>query len=106
MKVLIDENLPKKLKLEIEDNESYTVRDMGWQSKSNGELVELMLSNNFKVLVTFDQNLQYQQNLKKYPISIIVVNTQNNQYDTIKAYRENLNLLITNIQPGEIKPLC
>ena len=65
MKILIDENLPKKLKSDIDNHFSYTVRDMGWQSKSNGELVDLMIKNDFSLLLTFDQNLQYQQNLKR-----------------------------------------
>ena len=59
MKVLLDENLPRKLKADILHFQSYTVTDMGWNSKKNGELLKLMLENNFSVLITFDQNIEY-----------------------------------------------
>ena len=43
MKLLIDENLPKRLKIHFPEHEIYTVHDMGWNSKKNGELLKLML---------------------------------------------------------------
>ncbi len=78
MKLLIDENLPKALKLCFPAHELYTVRDMGWQSKKNGELLALMLAENFDGLITFDKNLHYQQNFAKYPIVVLVVNAWGN----------------------------
>ena len=63
MKILIDENLPKKLKQDLNIHSVFTVRDKGWQSKTNGDLIQLMLEDNFDLLITFDQNLQYLQNL-------------------------------------------
>lgn len=78
MKLLIDENLPKALKLCFPGHNLYTVRDMGWQSKKNGDLLALMLAENFDVLITFDKNLHYQQNFAKYPIAVLVVNAWGN----------------------------
>lgn len=60
MKLLLDENLPKKLKKDLSIHEVYTVHDMGWNSKKNGELLKLMLNKGFDVLLTFDKNLQFQ----------------------------------------------
>lgn len=57
MKILIDENLPKKLKADFKEHDIFTVRDKGWNSKKNGELLALMIENGFDVLMTFDQNL-------------------------------------------------
>ncbi len=48
MKLLLDENLPKKLKNNFSEHEIFTVRDKGWQSKKNGELLELILAENFE----------------------------------------------------------
>jgi len=36
MKLLIDENLPKRFKLDFPEYKIYTVRDMGWTGKKNG----------------------------------------------------------------------
>lgn len=76
MKLLLDENLPKKLKLDFPEHEIYTVSDKRWNSKKNGELLKLMLEEDFNVLFTFDRNLQFQQNFLKYPIAVIVLNAQ------------------------------
>ena len=54
MKILIDENLPKKLKQDLSLHSVFTVRDKGWQSKTNGDLIQLMLEDNFDLLITFD----------------------------------------------------
>jgi len=84
MKLLIDENLPKRLKLDFPEHEIYTVNDMGWNSKKNGELLKLMLNEGFEVLLTFDRNLQYQQNFVKYPVTVFVLNADDNAYPTLK----------------------
>ena len=56
MKLLIDENLPKRLKNDFPDHEIYTVSDKGWNSKKNGELLKLMVEEGFNALLTFDKN--------------------------------------------------
>jgi predicted nuclease of predicted toxin-antitoxin system len=62
MRLLLDENLPKRLKSDFFDHEVFTVREKGWNGIKNGELMQLMLENNFDALLTFDKNLQHQQN--------------------------------------------
>ena len=84
MKLLIDENLPKKLKIDFPKHEIFIVSDMGWNSKKNGELLKLMLENEFEILLTFDRNLQYQQNFAKYPITVFILNAEDNAYITLK----------------------
>ena len=43
MKILLDENLPKKLKLNFGvDFEIFTVGEMGWNGRKNGELLGLI----------------------------------------------------------------
>ena len=39
-----------------------------------------MVANDFDALLTFDKNLQYQQNFLKYPIAVFVLNAINNTY--------------------------
>jgi predicted nuclease of predicted toxin-antitoxin system len=78
MKLLIDENLPKALKQYLSEYDVYTVRDMGWQGKKNGELMALMLAEQFEVLITFDKNLQHQQNFERYPVAVLVLNAFGN----------------------------
>ncbi|MBK6731103.1 MAG: DUF5615 family PIN-like protein [Bacteroidetes bacterium] len=78
MRLLLDENLPKKLKEGFPTHKTYTVRDMGWNGKTNGELLALMIQGGFDVFLTFDRNLQYQQNFKKYSIPVFVLSSKDN----------------------------
>ena len=83
-KVLLDENLPLKLKYRLQDVcEIYTVNDKGWNALENGDLINAMQDDGFDYLITSDRNLQYQQNLAKYSMSFIVLNAPNNNYETI-----------------------
>ena len=73
-KVLLDENLPVKLKYRLQDIcEIYTVSDKGWNALENGELISAMQQDGFDYLLTSDKNLQYQQNLSKYSMSLIIL---------------------------------
>ena len=76
MKLLLDENLPKRLKADLINHEVYTVRDKSWNGIKNGELLKLMLLDGFDALLTFDKNLQYQQNFLKYSIPVLVLNAK------------------------------
>ena len=84
MKILIDENLPKRLKKDLNMHEVATVREMGWQGRENGDLIRAMLQQGFAVLLTFDKNLQYQQNFSRYPVTVFLLNAKDNQYVTLK----------------------
>ena len=101
MKLLLDENLPKKLKAEFADHNVFTVRDMGWNGKKNGELMELLIENNFDALITFDKNLQFQQNFQKYALPVVVLNAPDNTYLTLQDLVPILNsLLKESLNPG------
>lgn len=91
MRLLLDENLPKRLKTDFPEHEIFTVSDKGWNGKKNGELMQLLLAEGFDVLLTFDKNLQYQQNFKKYSLPVFVLNASDNTYLT-------LNQLVTKIK--------
>lgn len=83
--MLLDENLPKPLKNHFSDKvEVLTVPEMGWASKKNGELISLMVQEGIEYLITVDKNLEYQQNLSKYSIRLIVLLTYSNRYKDLK----------------------
>jgi predicted nuclease of predicted toxin-antitoxin system len=104
MKLLLDENLPKRLKQEFKEQEVYTVAEKGWSGISNGELLALLIENNFDALITFDKNLQYQQNFSKYPAIVIVLNAPDNTYLTLKQLVHKVEeVLKTDLSPGPIE---
>ena len=106
MKILLDENLPKKLKLDFPEQDIYTVSDKNWNGKKNGELLKVMLDEHFEVLFTFDKNLQYQQNFNKYPITVLILNAEDNTYLTLKGLVPKIKEVLSKevlIGPLEIK---
>lgn len=85
LRVLLDENLPTKLKYRLADEkvEVLTVRDQNWLGKKNGELLKLMQKSEFDVLLSSDKNLIYQQNTHKYSIILLRINVFSNRYEDL-----------------------
>ncbi len=106
MRLLLDENLSKRLKQDLKEFEIYTAADKGWTGISNGQLLGLLIENKFDALLTFGKNLQYQQNFTKYTIAVIVLNAPDNSYATLKDFVQKIKgVLRTDLKPGstEIK---
>ena len=80
MRLLLDENLPNRLKSDFPGHEVYTVRDKGWNGIKNGQLIQLMIENGIHAFLTFDKNLQHQQNFSMYSITVFVMSAANNTY--------------------------
>lgn len=96
MKLLLDENLPKKLKLDFPSHEVFTVREMQWNGIKNGALLKLMIENDFNVLISFDQNIKYQQNFAKYPITVFVLIAEINTYKILHPLCLQVNIILEN----------
>lgn len=78
MKVLLDECVNRRLKRHLTDIEVYTVADMNWLSLRNGNLMRAAIEDGFDVLLTIDKNLEYQHDLRKYNIAIVVFDVLKN----------------------------
>ena len=94
MRLLLDENLPKRLKADFPNHEVFTVTEKQWTGKTNGELLKLMLENDFGALLTFDKNLQHQQNFEKFPITAFILTGQNNTYQDLSPLSIQINALL------------
>ena len=87
MKILLDENIPAKVKFDFgEGYDVFTVRDMNWLGRKNGELLGLAAFNGFEVFITLDKNLKNQQNLNKVELIIILLLSINNKHQTLQLF--------------------
>ena len=91
MRLLLDENLPKRLKQDFPEHEVFTVSEKGWNSIQNGPLLQLMLDDRFDALLTFDKNLQHQQNFTKYTLAVFVLNAPINRYVVLTELSPQVN---------------
>ena len=60
MKVLLDENLPHRLRNHLGSHDVFTVRYQGWSGLKNGELLRAAENDGFDVFLTGDQTLSYE----------------------------------------------
>lgn len=74
---------------------------MGWAGKKNGELLSLM-TGNFDVFVTADQNVTYQQNLESVTVAIAVLVAQSNRLADLLPLVPELKEKLETIQAGDI----
>ena len=95
MKILLDENIPAKLRFDFGKNyEVRTVGNMNWLGKKNGELLGLAIFNRFEIFITLDKNLKNQQNLSKIEIKIILLLSKDNKHQTLQPYIEKIKKLL------------
>ncbi len=83
MRLLLDENLPKRLILDFPGHEVFTARYLGWNGLQNGALLQKMLEDGFDALLTFDKNIQHQQNFSKYTLTVFVLIALNTSYEEL-----------------------
>ncbi len=84
MKILLDEQLPVKLKHRFRPElEISTVRDENWLGIKNGELIASAIETGFTIFITNDQNLGFQQKLTQFKILFININQPTNRYESI-----------------------
>jgi predicted nuclease of predicted toxin-antitoxin system len=84
MTVLFDENIPRKLKWRLMERgiDVVTVPERGWAGVKNGELLD-RAEEEFDVLLTMDQGIEYQQNLAGRELAIVTVAAPTNEYETL-----------------------
>jgi len=84
MKVLLDEQLPVKLKYRLQPEiEVSTVRDESWLGIQNGALILFALNAGFTVFITNDKHLGFQQKLTWFKILFININQASNRYEDL-----------------------
>jgi hypothetical protein len=87
VRVLLDEQLPRQLASYLVGHDVRTVQQQSWAGLKNGILLEEAAAAGFAVLVTGDQNLQFQQNLAKRQLGVVVMCARSNALDDLLPCR-------------------
>ena len=98
MKILLDECVTKRLKNSLTEFETYTVRELNLSGIKNGKLMTFCSNNNFDILLTIDKNLMFQQNLEKYPITIVVLNCITSKLEELITFLPSLKIQLVSFK--------
>jgi hypothetical protein len=102
MRVLLDECVPKRLGRQLAGHHARTVPQEGWSGKKNGELLALMSSAGYEVLLTVDQGIKHQQNLMATGVAVIVLFGISNQLADLVPLVPDVLTALTTIKPGDV----
>jgi hypothetical protein len=78
-----------------------TAFEKGWATLDNGDLISAAENASFELLVTTDQNLRYQQNLKNRRIALLVLPTT--RWPQIEAHASEIVAAIKMTKSGEYR---
>lgn len=98
MKILFDQGTPVPLRQFLTDHTVKTAYEEGWSALSNGDLLTEAKNAGYQLLVTTDQNLRYQQNLRERQIAIVVLLTTS--WPRIRPKAQNILEVINAMHSG------
>ena len=98
MKILLDECVTKRLKKYLDEFEVFTVTELELSGIKNGRLMAYCAENKFDVLLTIDKNLMHQQNLDKYPVTIVVLNCFTSKIEELITFLPSFKLQVEVLQ--------
>jgi hypothetical protein len=76
MRILFDQAVPLPLRPYLVNHSIRTAAEEGWDRLRNGDLLTAAENAGFDLLLTTDQNMQYQQNLDGRKIGVLVLSRQ------------------------------
>lgn len=83
MRILLDEDLPRRLCSLLVGHEVRTLAQCGWAGTKNGKLLELAATRCY-IFLTVEQNLEFQQKLATLPIAVLVVMAVSNRIEHLR----------------------
>jgi predicted nuclease of predicted toxin-antitoxin system len=101
MRLLLDECVARDVKNDLIGHEVHTVDDAGYKGLKNGVLLR-SASETYDVLITVDQNLPFQQNIRALPIAVIIIIANGITYEELHPLIPNVLAVLTTIRPGQL----
>ena len=73
---------------------------MGWQGLENGALLDAAEEAGFDLLLTCDQNVQYQQNFASRKLALVILSS--NHWPTMRRVAARIATAVDFVQTGQI----
>jgi hypothetical protein len=101
MRVFFDHNVPAPLRHRPTGHDVMTAHECGWADLTNGELLKRVEDGGWDILVTTDQGIRYQQNLRGRRLALIVIDT--NDWTRIRNHTSMIVDAISRVTPGDFR---
>jgi hypothetical protein len=102
MRLLLDECVDERLRLLFPDHDCQTVRFAKLAGLRNGRLIEAADVAGFDVLITVDQHIPDQQNLRSRRIAILILFGPTNRLRDIESLVPAAVIALRSIGRGEV----
>ena len=101
MKILFDHGTPAALRKRLPEHSVDRSAELGRELLENGELIRRAEEEGYRVIVTTDQSMRYQQNLADRSIAIVVLMTT--AWPRVQHRTEEIRAVIGEVQPGQVR---
>ena len=101
MRLLLDEDIPHPLRHYFPGHDVRTVQYMGWDGKSNGELLALA-RDEFDALITLDQRIPYQHDITSADVAVIILIPGTDSIDVLRTMIPQILEYVSIVSRGEV----
>ena len=102
MRILLDEDVPRRLAPLLIGHEVTTVPQAGWAGLKNGNLLALAGSR-FDLFVTMDRNIEFQQNLATLPVAVLIIVAASNRMQHLVPLLPDILAALTDLPARSLR---
>ena len=102
MRILLDHNVTRHVRPHLSGHDVRTTREQGWDRLGNGVLLRAAAADGgFDVFLTIDKKMEYEQNLRRFPLPIVMLDAISNDLaDLLPFVPAVLDLLSAPLAPA------
>jgi hypothetical protein len=99
LRILFDKHVPVGVRRFLLEHDVFTLAEMRWPEQlENDELLTAAEESKFDAIVTSDQNIEYQQNLKGRKVALVVLGS--NIWPVVRQYGAEIAAKVGAATPG------
>jgi len=102
VRILLDEQLPRQLAPYLIGHDARTVQQESWAGLKNGVLLTSAEAAGFDVFLTGDQNLEFQQNIAKRRLGVLVLCAASNALEDLVPLIPEALAAIAGVASGQV----
>jgi hypothetical protein len=103
LKVLFDEDVPRKLVRLLAQHDIHTVVSMEWGGIKNGALLTLIERQGFHAFLTGDKNMEAQQRLEGRPFAVLITSAIN--WPVVRLHVDRIAAALDAACPGTVETI-